>query len=49
MQVNIITDPDVGGNFINWSIYYLTGHKEFFNIATQEAEPLVDNLSLIHI
>lgn len=43
MQVNILTDPDVGGTFISWSLYYLTGHKEFFNVAAQIYEPLVDN------
>jgi len=43
MQVNILTDPDVGGNFINWSLYYLTGHTEFFNLTTKQFEPLVDN------
>lgn len=30
-MIAILTDPAVGGTFINWSVHYLAGHDEYYS------------------
>ena len=43
MQVNILTDGGIGGNFITWSLYYLSGQTEYLHLKTDTIKPLPDN------
>lgn len=43
MQVNILTDAGIGGNFISWSLYYLSGQTEYLHFKTNTIKPLPNN------
>lgn len=42
-MILILTDPSVGGTFLNWSLHYLSGHTEYFYTKTEKWEPLIDD------
>jgi hypothetical protein len=42
-MIAILTDPGVGGTFLNWSIYYLAGHSHYYSAAKQKLIPIIDN------
>jgi len=33
-MILVLTDPGVGGTFLTWSLHYLAGHKNYFQIKT---------------
>ena len=41
--INILTDGGIGGNFITWSLYYLSGQTEYLHTKTNTVKPLPDN------
>lgn len=42
-MIAIVTDPAVGGTFLNWSIHYLAGEKEYWSAWTKKPMPLIDS------
>lgn len=42
-MIAILTDPGVGGTFLNWTIHYLAGHSEYFSAAANKFVKLIDN------
>ena len=42
-MIAILTDPGVGGTFLNWSIHYLAGHSEYFLATSNKFVKLIDN------
>ena len=42
-MIAILTDPSVGGNFLNWSIYYLAGHGEYYSAIEKRMVPILEN------
>jgi hypothetical protein len=43
MQVNVLTDPEIGGTFFSWSLYYLTGHNNYYHTRSGSIKPLPSN------
>lgn len=43
MQVNILADAGIGGTFLSWSIYYLSGQTEYLDIREKITKPVIDN------
>lgn len=42
-MIHVVTDPATGGTFLTWSIYYLSGHSEYFLSASNRWMPLSSN------
>ena len=42
-MITILTDPSVGGTFLSWSIYFLSGRTDYFSVRNQAIVPLTDN------
>lgn len=42
-MIAILADHGVGGTFLNWSIYYLAGHGEYYSAVKQKLTPVVEN------
>lgn len=42
-MIAIIADPDIGGTFLTWSIYYLTGKLDYFSVKNNSQITLPDN------
>jgi len=42
-MIAILADHGVGGTFLNWSIYYLAGHSEYYSAAEQRLILVVDS------
>ena len=42
-MITILTDPAVGGTFLTWSIYYLTGRTQYFCARLDKIVELPDN------
>lgn len=42
-MINILTDVAVGGTFLSWSLHYLAGHSEYFNILLKNNCTLTEN------
>lgn len=42
MKVALLTDPGIGGTFVSWSIYYLTGHRDYWYFRTNKTELLTN-------
>lgn len=43
MIIAVVTDHAVGGTFLNWSLHYLAGHKNYFHVATNQWTSVVDS------
>ncbi len=43
MQVNVLTDPEIGGTFFSWSLYYLTGHSDYYHTRSGSIKLLPSN------
>lgn len=43
MFICIITDPETGGTFVDWTIYYLSGATEYFSLIKKTNLPLPHN------
>lgn len=41
-MIAIVTDPAVGGTFLNWSIHYLAGENEYYSAWTKQPMPLIE-------
>lgn len=39
----MLTDPAIGGTFFSWSLYYLSGHKNYYHIRSDSVRSLPDN------
>ena len=39
----ILTDVAIGGNFLSWTVYYLSGRTDYFSVRNQAVVPLTDN------
>lgn len=39
----ILTDPGIGGTFLDWTIHYLAGHNTVYNTVTESWHTLPDN------
>ena len=42
-MIAILTDPGVGGTFLNWTLHYLSGHDQYYSAASRKLVPLVTN------
>jgi hypothetical protein len=42
-MIAILTDPGVGGTFLNWSIHYLAGHSHYYSAYKQQLIPVINN------
>lgn len=42
-MIGVLTDPAVGGTFLCWTIYYLSGDNEYFSVRHNKVIPLTDN------
>lgn len=42
-MIAILTDPSIGGNFLNWSIYYLAGHSHYYSAINKKLTPVSGN------
>ena len=42
-MIAILTDPGVGGVFLNWSIHYLAGHKYYYSADEKKLISITDN------
>jgi len=42
-MIAILTDPEVGGTFLTWSIYYLSGRDDYYSIDEQKFIPITNN------
>lgn len=42
-MISILTDPGVGGTFLNWSIYYLAGRNYYFSARLQRTNKVPTN------
>jgi len=38
--IGILTDPGIGGTFLSWSLYFLSGHDKYFNLKKSQWENL---------
>lgn len=43
MIIGILTDIETGGTFLSWSLYYLTGHDEYFCAKQNTVQSVTDN------
>ena len=43
MVVNIAYDPDVGGSFLTWSLYFLSGKDNYFDFKRNNVVELIPN------
>ena len=43
MIISVLTDPDVGGTFLTWSLHYLAGHDDYYSWNTNTFEKLISN------
>ena len=43
MVVNIAYDPDVGGTFLTWSLYFLSGKDNYFDFKRNNVVELISN------
>lgn len=43
MNILVLTDPMIGGNFLTWSLYYLTGQTRYQDLTTKQYRNLPDN------
>lgn len=41
--ISVLSDPEVGGTFLTWSIHYLAGHQTYYYAKTQKWLPVCDN------
>lgn len=41
-MIAIVTDPAVGGTFLNWSIHYLAGENEYYSARVKKQVPLIE-------
>ena len=42
-MIAILTDPGVGGTFLTWSIYYLSGQTHYYSTNEKKLIPIIDN------
>jgi len=42
-MIAILTDPGVGGTFLNWSIYFLAGHDHYYSAYKKKLVAIIDN------
>jgi hypothetical protein len=42
-MIAILTDPEIGGTFLTWSIYYLSGRTSYFSVRHNKAVEVCDN------
>lgn len=42
-MISLLTDPDVGGHFVAWSIRYLSGQKSYYYFADQQELALTEH------
>ena len=42
-MIAILTDPAIGGTFLTWSVYYLSGKKEYYSVHEQAIIALPDS------
>lgn len=42
-MIAILTDPTIGGTFLTWSIYYLSGRTQYYSIQANKAIELTDS------
>ena len=42
-MINLLTDPDVGGHFVSWSIRYLSGQKKYYFFADSTQLPVTES------
>lgn len=40
-MIAVLTDPACGGTFLTWSLYYLSGHTEYYSVSQQQNINLV--------
>lgn len=43
MIIAVVTDHAVGGTFLNWSLHYLAGHKNYFHVPSNQWLSVVDS------
>lgn len=43
MKIGILTDPTIGGTFVSWSVYYLSGAKDYWCWQTDKRLQLTHN------
>lgn len=43
MTIAVVTDHAVGGTFLNWSLHYLAGHKNYFYVLPNQWMPVVES------
>ena len=41
--ISVITDPEVGGTFLTWSLAWLSGQTTYFHVNSNKFEPLTNN------
>jgi hypothetical protein len=41
--IGVVTDPGVGGTFLNWTLHYLAGHKQIYSVKQDKWVELTDN------
>ena len=44
MLVSIINDQGIGGIFLDWSLHYLAGHKNYYSLKFNKVLPVPDNV-----
>jgi hypothetical protein len=42
-MIAVITDPGIGGTFLTWTLYYLSGRTEYFSIKNQKTIDIPHN------
>jgi hypothetical protein len=43
MFISIITDPGIGGTFVEWTIHYLSGNDEYYSVKKNKRLPVPSN------